>query len=105
MTKAFFGLLSLALTLAAAPAALAQTPESQLSVGTNFVAGACLESRDADSAIVINKCNAKPQQALQYNDQNGRIAQGDKCLTAATKGEPLTVAACTDAVDGPAARS
>lgn len=96
MIKVLSSLLALVLAAASGSAALAQAPESQLSIGSNFVAGTCLESREADGAVVINKCRPGPRQALRYNDQNGQITQGDKCLSVRSKGEPLAVATCAD---------
>lgn len=99
MIRVLSGAFALLLAAVLAPAALAQAPESQLSIGSNFVAGTCLETREADGAIVIDKCYPRPQQALRYDDQNGQIRQAEKCLTARARGEPLAMTPCSD---GPA---
>ncbi len=77
--------------------ALAQVPTGQLSVGSKFIDGACLESRASDSSLVVNKCSAQPEQGLRIDDETGLIHQGDtQCLAAVQKGQPLALKACAD---------
>ena len=77
--------------------ALAQTPTSQLSVGSKFIEGACLESRASDSTLVVNTCSAQPEQGLRIDDETGLIHQGDtQCLVAVQKGQPLVLKPCAD---------
>ena len=77
--------------------ALAQTPTSQLSVGSKFIDGACLENRASDNTLVVNKCSAQPEQGLRIDDETGLIHQGDtQCLAAVQKGQPLALKPCAD---------
>jgi peptidoglycan hydrolase-like protein with peptidoglycan-binding domain len=98
--RTFIGGLMLALiaTCFATGAAQAQTTGT-LSIGSKFVEGNCLESKDTDGSIVINKCSAGASQALRYDDETGQIRQGDKCLAAPTKGQPLVVVPCADVAE------
>ncbi|EGF89831.1 ricin-type beta-trefoil lectin domain protein [Asticcacaulis biprosthecium C19] len=84
-----------------ASAVHAQTPTTgpaQLSIGTKFVKDFCLEGR-ADGTLVINKCNAQPPQAIDYDDTTGQIKTAGKCVSAHTKGQPLALADCADATE------
>lgn len=77
--------------------ALAQAPTGQLSVGSKFVEGACLENRASDNTLVVNTCSAQPEQGLRIDDETGLIHQGDaQCLVAVEKGQPLALKACAD---------
>ena len=70
---------------------------SQLSVGSKFIDGACLESRASDSTLVVNKCSAQPEQGLRIDDETGLIHQGEtQCLVAVQKGQPLALKTCAD---------
>ena len=94
--KRLFGWLAIAATCLAPPA-LAQAPAGQLSVGSKFIDGACLESRASDSTLVVNKCSAQPEQGLRIDDETGLIHQGDsQCLAAMQKGQPLALKPCAD---------
>jgi hypothetical protein len=89
----------IALTSGIATGAQAQTatqpPVTQLSIGTKFVEGFCVDIRQADGQVVINKCNAQPSQAINYDENTGQILQNDKCIVAPAKGQPLSLRACT----------
>ncbi|MDC7677792.1 ricin-type beta-trefoil lectin domain protein [Asticcacaulis machinosus] len=74
----------------------AATP--QMSIGSKFADGQCLETR-ADGSLIINKCNAQGTQLLRYDDATGRLHQGDQCLSAATRGQPLVAKACGEGDD------
>lgn len=94
--KRLIGWLALAAACLSAPA-LAQTPTSQLSVGSKFIDGACLENRASDNTLVVNKCSAQPEQGLRIDDETGLIHQGDtQCLAAMQKGQPLALKPCAD---------
>ncbi|MFT4076050.1 MAG: RICIN domain-containing protein [Asticcacaulis sp.] len=96
--KRLIGWLAIA-TTCLSTSALAQTnpPTGQLSIGSKFVAGACLESRATDGTFVVNKCSAQPEQGLRMDDQTGLIYQGDnQCLAAVEKGQPLALKPCAD---------
>jgi hypothetical protein len=94
--KRLIGWLAIAAACLATPA-LAQAPTSQLSVGSKFIDGACLESRASDSTLVVNTCSAQPAQGLRIDDETGLIHQGDtQCLAAVQKGQPLALKACAD---------
>ncbi|ESQ74648.1 RICIN domain-containing protein [Asticcacaulis sp. AC402] len=84
------------------PAAVqAQTPPTgpaQLSIGTRFIKDFCLEARP-DSAMVVNKCNAQPPQAMDYDDTTGQIKTAGKCVAAPAKGQPLELTTCAEAKD------
>ncbi|ESQ88145.1 hypothetical protein ABAC460_15915 [Asticcacaulis sp. AC460] len=82
-----------------AAAVQAQTPATgpaQLSIGTKFVKDFCLEAKP-DGTLVINKCNAQPPQAIDYDDTTGQIKLAGKCIAAQTKGQPLALAECAEA--------
>ena len=80
-----------------ATSAHAQAPTSQLSVGSKFIDGACLESRASDRTLVVNTCSAQPEQGLRIDDETGLIHQGDtQCLAAVQKGQPLALKPCAD---------
>ncbi|MBP2161667.1 MULTISPECIES: ricin-type beta-trefoil lectin domain protein [Asticcacaulis] len=77
----------------------AQPPVTQLSIGTKFVEGFCLDIRQADGQAVINKCNAQASQAINYDENTGQILQNGKCVAAPTKGQPLALRACANGKD------
>lgn len=94
--KRLIGWLAMAVACLAAPA-FAQTPTSQLSVGSKFIEGACLEGRASDDTLVVNKCSAQPEQGLRMDDETGLIHHGDtQCLVAVEKGQPLALKPCAD---------
>ena len=94
--KRLIGWLAIAAACLSTPA-LAQAPTGQLSVGSKFITGACLESRASDSTLVVNTCSAQPQQGLRIDDETGLIHQGDtQCLVAVQKGQPLALKPCAD---------
>lgn len=94
-----FGLIWLVLLAAAlAPGAVQAQAQGQLSVGTRFISGFCLEAR-GDSAVVVNKCDALPPQAFRTDDNTGYVLHGDACLSVAAKGQPLVVKTCADSKD------
>ena len=82
-----------------AQTAPAQPPVTQLSIGTKFVEGFCAEIRQSDGQVVIDKCNAQPSQAINYDDNTGQILQNGKCIAAPVKGQPLALRTCTNAKD------
>jgi len=95
--KIHLGRLALAAIALCLSATAAHAQTSQLSVGSKFIPGACLESRASDSTVVINTCNAQPLQGLRIDDETGLIHQGDtQCLAAVEKGQPLALKPCAD---------
>lgn len=102
MTKTFLatalGLAALCSAPAAAqaPAPAAAGAGSQISIGTRHVSNFCLEGREGDGVIVINRCTIKPSQSLVYNENNGQVVQGDRCLAATAKEQPLVLTACAN---------
>jgi hypothetical protein len=103
--KTLYGWLTLVVTAlsftagatAAQASAPTNTPTGQLSVGSKFIDGACLESRASDSTLVVNKCSAQPEQGLRMDDETGLIHQGESaCLAAVQKGQPLALKTCAD---------
>lgn len=98
--KGFMALIVVLLIAPLAHGAQAQTSDNtQLSVGTKFVKDHCIEARESDSSAIINKCNAGTLQGLRYDEETGHLRQGNKCLAATTRGQPLAVAACADSDD------
>ncbi len=94
--KTLIGWLAIAAACLSIPA-LAQAPTGQLSVGSKFIEGACLENRTSDSTLVVNKCSAQPEQGLRMDDETGLIHHGDtQCLAALEKGQPLALKPCAD---------
>ncbi|MGN6207111.1 ricin-type beta-trefoil lectin domain protein [Asticcacaulis sp.] len=94
--KHLIGWLALVAACLATPA-FAQTPAGQLSVGSKFIDGACLEGRASDDTLVVNKCSAQPEQGLRIDDETGLIHHGDtQCLVAVQKGQPLALKPCAD---------
>jgi|GEM_PF-1137824 len=91
--------LGLCLSLFAGIAQAQTSDNTRLSVGTKFVRDHCIEARESDASAIINKCNAGPLQGLTYDEETGQLRQGDKCLAATTRGQPLTVGACADSDD------
>lgn len=91
------GLAVMALVLTGAPAQ-AQTPPTTLSVGSKFVEGQCLETR-ADASLIISKCNAQSAQILRYDEETGRLHQGELCVAAETRGQPLMARPCGDGAE------
>lgn len=92
-------LIALASALGANAQNATQPPVTQLSIGTKFVEGFCADIRQADGQVVINKCNAQPSQAINYDDNTGQILQNGKCIAAPVKGQPLALRTCTNAKD------
>lgn len=98
--KGLMALIAVLFSALLAGGTLAQASDNmQLSVGTKFVKDYCLEAREGDSSAIINKCNAGPLQGLRYDEETGHLRQGDKCLAATTRGQPLTVTGCADSDD------
>lgn len=94
--KRLIGWLAITAACLFAPA-LAQASTGQLSVGSKFIDGACLESRASDNTLVVNTCSAQPEQGLRIDDETGLIHHGDtQCLVAVQKGQPLALKACAD---------
>ena len=94
--KRLIGWLAMAAACLTAPA-FAQAPTGQLSVGSKFIDGACLEGRASDDTLVVNKCSAQPEQGLRMDDETGLIHHGDaQCLVAVEKGQPLALKPCAD---------
>lgn len=94
--KHLIGWLAMAAACLLTPA-LAQAQTSQLSVGSKFIDGACLENRASDNTLVVNTCSAQPEQGLRIDDETGLIHHGDtQCLVAVEKGQPLALKPCAD---------
>jgi hypothetical protein len=75
------------------PGAVQAQAPGQLSVGTRFISGFCLEAR-GDATVVVNKCNALPTQAFRFDVDTGYVLNGAACLGVAAKGQPLVVKTC-----------
>lgn len=85
------------IALSGTSAVHAQTaPEGQLSIGTSYATGQCLETRPTDATMIVNTCNATPPQALTYDADTGYVKQAEQCLSAPARGQPLAVQACAD---------
>ncbi len=102
--RKLLGLLGCALLAAGLMAGNAQaqtnpTTTGQLSVASKFVSGFCLEAKDTDSTLYINKCDAQAHQALAIDDNTGQIHQAGKCLAIVVKGQPLALKECADIPD------
>ncbi|OYW83381.1 MAG: hypothetical protein B7Z26_00690, partial [Asticcacaulis sp. 32-58-5] len=94
--KCFFtGLALLAAVVVSAAGAHAATSAPQMSIGSKYVEGQCLEVR-ADGSLIINKCNAQGAQLVRYDDATGRLHQGDQCLAATARGQALVAVTCGD---------
>lgn len=89
--------LALGLVIGTAAEAQAPAPAAPLpiSIGSRFAEGQCLETR-ADATIIIDRCNAQPVQLLSYDDETGQFHQGDQCLAAVGRGQPLAMVTCGD---------
>lgn len=94
----FFAYLTVGGMVFAAAPVLADTVPAQMSIGSKFADGQCLETR-TDATLIINTCNAATPQLVRYDDQTGRLHQGDLCLSAVTRGQPLVARACGDTDD------